>query len=364
MKNKLTFAFGLLSIVFVNAQIYTPNAAIQGNSGNGYLGIGRAPSYRLEISGSHQDSQILLHSLGGNEETRQADLMLWASEPEISYSGVGIGNNVKVTQGRGLHLLNSVRGGSYLRLLDNSMSFNIISSVGVNRQALSINEKGNIGVGVGSANTKLEVAGSDLNIFEAAGFYNTVEYDNVNSRAETRINIGKIEYTTRQPMGAIGAFPAFNSDSANGNLALYTRENQSVVERMRIKSNGNVGIGITDPQNKLDVNGTIHSKEVKVDMTGWSDFVFKKEYNLPTLEQVQKHIAEKGHLENIPSEAEVLKNGINLGEMNSKLLQKIEELTLYVIEQDKKTEQLKTFISEQNKIISEQHKRIEKLEKK
>jgi hypothetical protein len=71
-------------------------------------------------------------------------------------------------------------------------------------------------------------------------------------------------------------------------------------------------------------------------MTGWSDFVFKKEYNLPTLEQVEKHIAEKGHLENIPNEEEVLKYGINLGEMNAKLLQKMEEMTLYMIEQNKR----------------------------
>ncbi|WP_369014642.1 hypothetical protein [Flavobacterium anhuiense] len=103
--------------------------------------------------------------------------------------------------------------------------------------------------------------------------------------------------------------------------------------------NGNVGIGTINPTNKLDVNGTIHSKEVKVDLNGWSDFVFKKEYNLPTLEEVEKHITEKGHLENIPSEEEVLKNGINLGEMNAKLLQKIEELTLYSIQQNKKIEE-------------------------
>ncbi|WP_235832272.1 hypothetical protein [Flavobacterium zhairuonense] len=104
---------------------------------------------------------------------------------------------------------------------------------------------------------------------------------------------------------------------------------------------GNVGIGTVNPKNKLDVNGTIHSQEVKVDMNGWSDFVFRKEYILPTLEEVEKYIAEKGHLENIPSEEEVLKNGINLGEMNSKLLQKIEELTLYMIEQNKTIEELK-----------------------
>jgi len=104
--------------------------------------------------------------------------------------------------------------------------------------------------------------------------------------------------------------------------------------------NGNVGIGTKKPNNKLDVNGTIHSKEVKVDMENWSDFVFKKEYNLQTLAEVEKYINEKGHLENIPSEEEVLKGGINLGEMNAKLLQKIEELTLYIIEQNKKIEAL------------------------
>ena len=82
--------------------------------------------------------------------------------------------------------------------------------------------------------------------------------------------------------------------------------------KMTFQSDGNVGIGITNPKNELDVNGTIHSKEVKVDMNGWSDFVFKKEYNLPTLTEVEKHITEKGHLENIPSEEEVLKKGINL----------------------------------------------------
>jgi hypothetical protein len=66
-------------------------------------------------------------------------------------------------------------------------------------------------------------------------------------------------------------------------------------------------------------------------MEKWSDFVFKKDYNLPTLAEVEKHIREKGNLENIPGEKEVLENGISLGEMNAKLLQKIEELTLYSI---------------------------------
>jgi hypothetical protein len=121
---------------------------------------------------------------------------------------------------------------------------------------------------------------------------------------------------------------------------------------------GNIGIGTSNPKNKLDVNGTIHSKEVKVDMEGWSDFVFKKEYNLPTLAEVENHIKEKGHLENIPSEEEVLKNGINLGEMNAKLLQKIEELTLYSIQQSKEIEALREE-SKSFKALSERLSRIE-----
>nr|MBU3859004.1 hypothetical protein [Flavobacterium sp. MC2016-06] len=125
-----------------------------------------------------------------------------------------------------------------------------------------------------------------------------------------------------------------------------------------ILNNGNVGIGTLNPSNRLDVNGTIHSKEVKIDMIGWSDFVFKKEYNLPKLEDLEKHIIEKGHLENIPSEEEVLKNGINLGEMNAKLLQKIEELTLYAIEQNKKINELQ----KENERFSDIENRLEKLE--
>jgi len=97
-----------------------------------------------------------------------------------------------------------------------------------------------------------------------------------------------------------------------------------------------VGIGTNSPDVALTVNGNIHSKEVKVDANIWPDFVFKNDYDLPALSEVEKHIKEKGHLENIPSEEEVLKNGINLGEMNTKLLQKIEELTLYVIDLNKK----------------------------
>jgi hypothetical protein len=135
---------------------------------------------------------------------------------------------------------------------------------------------------------------------------------------------------------------------------------ESVISFM---GNGNIGFGVNNPINKLDVSGTIHSKEVKVDVTGWPDYVFRKEYDLPTLAEVEKHINEKGYLKNIPSEEEALKNGISLGEMNAKLLQKIEELTLYMIEVNKKVKVLQddnVKLKEENKVLVGKVESIEK----
>jgi len=127
--------------------------------------------------------------------------------------------------------------------------------------------------------------------------------------------------------------------------------------RLRISHDGIVSIGTTNRQveYKLAVNGKILAKEIKVE-TGWADYVFKKGYDLPTLEEVEQHIKEKGHLPNIPSAEEVAKNGIQLGEMNKLLLEKIEELTLYTIQQQ---EQLQIQHNSNEKSILE----IDKLRK-
>jgi len=104
----------------------------------------------------------------------------------------------------------------------------------------------------------------------------------------------------------------------------------------------NMGIGTTDTQGyALAVAGDVVAESIKVALqTDWPDFVFKKDYTLPSLEEVERHILEKGHLLDMPSANEVKTNGIDLGDMNALLLQKIEELTLYIIQQDKKIREI------------------------
>ncbi|WP_305983133.1 hypothetical protein [Roseivirga thermotolerans] len=120
--------------------------------------------------------------------------------------------------------------------------------------------------------------------------------------------------------------------------------------RMRIKADGSVGIGTgSTGTHRLAVDGSIGARKVKVEATGWSDFVFENDYYLRPLKEVELFISHHKHLPEIPSAEEVKLNGIDLGEMDSKLLQKIEELTLYLIEQNKQNQA--------------QQVRIEKLEK-
>jgi hypothetical protein len=107
------------------------------------------------------------------------------------------------------------------------------------------------------------------------------------------------------------------------------------IDKAMLHYEGNVSINTTNFDYPFSVNGKILAKEIKVEASSWPDYVFIKDYPLSTLQETEKHIKEKGHLPGIPSAAEVKANGIDLGEMNAKLLQKIEELTLHLIEQNK-----------------------------
>jgi hypothetical protein len=112
---------------------------------------------------------------------------------------------------------------------------------------------------------------------------------------------------------------------------------------------GNVGIGTTSPTEKLSVNGRIRAKEVIVETTNWSDYVFAKDYKLASLSEVEQHIRQQGHLPGVPSATEVAEKGVSVGDMQAVLLAKIEELTLHQIAQEKELARLR----ENEKILCE-----------
>jgi len=138
---------------------------------------------------------------------------------------------------------------------------------------------------------------------------------------------------------------------ANGNkLPIEFNWRGGGITPLRINGDGNVGIGTTTPDEKLTVKGKIHTEEVRVDLSVPApDYVFADNYNLPTLESIEKFIKSESHLPEIPSAKEMEENGVELGTMNMLLLKKIEELTLYQIELLKR--------------LDNQNARIEKLEK-
>jgi hypothetical protein len=94
----------------------------------------------------------------------------------------------------------------------------------------------------------------------------------------------------------------------------------------------------------LSVDGDIISKKLVVQISNWADYVFDEDYNLPSLESVNSYISKNNHLPEMPSELTIKKNGLEVGEMLKMQQQKIEELTLYLIKQDKALKNLQSKI--------------------
>lgn len=210
--------------------------------------------------------------------------------------------------------------------------------------ALVINGDGNIGLGTASPNYKLVLKskGNKLAHFQYLDTDGLANYPRLSIEADS-YNIGfKMEASKTSATDL--TFSAVNFDNA-----------------LVIKGNGNIEIGdITTGINvndyRLSVNGKVRAREMEVNGDSWADFVFEDNHKLMPLNEVEDYIIENNHLPDVPSAKEVKENGISLGKMDAILLQKIEELTLHLIEQNKRLDS----VIVENQLLKEELSKLNK----
>lgn len=292
---------------------------------NGSLGIGtNTPIQTLDVNGRVNVSNGVIQR-GGSPITSTSDLGLY-----------------------------SLDNGIHMRFVTNNAPFRFFSDGGANpvggTEVFSIGANGNTGVGTGAPQDKLQVGAGMGKIVMGTAFGANLGY----GASYIGFNASRQNASTWSTGndGANNGAGIIFSDVA-GNLLFSNIPSTGATDQTGIPdatilgnmtlfvgSNGGVGIGTRNTTGyKLAVNGSVRTKKVVVE-TGWSDFVFDKNYPLRPLEDVEQHIKAYGHLPEIPSASTIESNGADVGELLKLQMQKIEELTLYIIEQDKRIKAL------------------------
>ncbi|MDB5123553.1 MAG: hypothetical protein JWP94_1682 [Mucilaginibacter sp.] len=262
---------------------------------SGNIGIGSTtPSQKLQVGTGTDPTGII--SLWNAYSTSQAGQILFKSNNNFN-ANIGIAAISTVDMGT----VNESKG---------SLIF-ATGNQAAPAEHMRIDNLGNVGIGTTSPGANLDIQGTGTVL-------------------ERILSFGSI--ATLQLRNSSQTWSVTNQ----GTLSVFD-ETAGLARISVLSGTGNVGIGTTTPGTyKLAVNGNVHAQQVSVDLTGWGDYVFDRDYTLPSLTQIKTYIDQNHHLPDIPSEQQIIKDGLNLGEINKLLVKKVEELTLYLIAWDEK----------------------------
>lgn len=221
------------------------------------------------------------------------------------------------------------------------LMFKTSDASGTSQPRMILNDFGKVGIGILDPWAKLDIrtdgtSGSDQ--------------EALNIKNPSSAAYAAVKLTMGSGSNSFSTIKAQRSNLTNGSTLIFSTSDASEMsqDRMVINDAGNVGIGTLTPGSfKLAVEGKIAARGVKVTNSSFADYVFDSTYQLRPISSLSNYINQYKHLPGIPSAEEVKKDGgVELGEMNVKLLEKVEELTLYVIELKKENEQMKKAIAE------------------
>lgn len=201
-----------------------------------------------------------------------------------------------------------------------------------NTALLRLDASGRVGIGSATPAAILHLRGNSNDL---SGGRNAIVLDNSSTAGNRSSDIV-------WAANGLAKWEMGNDIGADGHQNFYLLDLENATQpRLFINAAGNLGIGTASPAEKLSVNGKIRAQEIKVETDNWPDYVFENDYTPTSLADIESYIKVNKHLPEIPSAKEISENGLNVGEMNAKLLKKIEELTLHMIELKKENETLK-----------------------
>ena len=363
------FAFKFNGFMGLNTDSPQKNIHILGTNDNGY-----SSTIRLENSTSYWDI----------DNNTYGDFNIYSSSGNgiyIKKSNGNVGISAGTNPADKLTVNGNVRAAAYL--LPDGTPYSTGSSPWQTNGSNVYYNLGNVGIGTNTPQSNLEIANTTTTTnmrfaSDKYGFYfysikdlayirggdGTTSFETIGAKSGN-LHFWSPPFTVGEQVGGgwnslICAAVSFHDQSLNqvtgticaGGITLGA-PNSSGHHNVNLTSDGSLRLGafIINGNSLYNIellntgnaifNGKITAKEIEVKVNVWADHVFNKNYQLKPLAEVEKYIAANNHLPEVPSEAEVKENGVNVGEMNALLLKKIEELTLYTIQLKKEIDALK-----------------------